>query len=105
MSPLHFQFCTKRCVRTISQSYLTIAIWKLSCDRVLEAGKDYSVFDMPIPMFDLRASSASAGLAHEEKIFSLCSLDRDHTAPGQRREPDPHLHITNPSPDSVWGSS
>lgn len=47
---------------------------------------------MPIPMFDLKASSALAGLAHEEKIFFLCSLDRHHTAPGQQREPDPHLH-------------
>lgn len=79
-------------MQTISQSSLTTAIWKLSRDRVLEAGKDSSVFDMPIPMFDLRASSALAGLAYEEKIFSLCSLDRHHTAPGQRREPDPHLH-------------
>lgn len=49
---------------------------------------------MPIPMFDLRVSSALAALAHPEKIFSLCSLDRHHTAPGQRREPDPHLHNT-----------
>lgn len=47
---------------------------------------------MPFPMFDLRASSALAGVAHEEKIFPLCSLDRHHTAPGQQREPDPHLN-------------
>lgn len=61
---------------------------------ILEPGKECSVFDMPIPTFDLRASSALAGLTHEEKILSLCSLDRHHTAPGQQREPDPHLHNT-----------
>lgn len=79
-------------MQTISQSSLTTAVSRLSRDRVLEAGKDCSVFHMPIPMFDLRASSAFAGLAHEDKIFSLCSLDRHHTAPGQWREPEPYLH-------------
>lgn len=79
-------------METISQSFLTAAILRLSCDMILEPGKECCVFDMPIPMFDLRASSALAGLTHKEKILSLCSLDRHHTAPGQQREPDPNLH-------------
>lgn len=51
-----------------------------------------SVFDMPIPMFDLRANSVLAVLVDQEKISSLCSLDWHHSSPKQWREPDPRLH-------------
>lgn len=86
---------------------LTTSILRPSCGRFLEAGKDCSVFDMPIPMFDLRASAASAGLAHEEKIFSVCSLDGHHSASssGENRTPIYTTPKTNPSFDGVWRSS
>lgn len=80
--------------RQLVSDFVTTAILRLSCDWGLEPGRQSSVFDMPIPMFDLRASAALARQTHKEKIFFLCSLDRHHTAPGQQGEPDPLLHCT-----------
>ena len=92
-------------METISQLSLTKAILRLSHDMVLEPGKDCSVFDVPVPTFDFRATSALAGQTHGEKIFSLCSLDRLHTTTEQWREPDPICTTRKTNPVSATAAA